>query len=374
MLNLPNVMQSANEIHIFGTSMMKLRSIAILLLLAFFANGYSQSCLPDGVTFTTQTQIDNFSTNYPNCDEIEGNVTITGSNISNLQGLNIITIIHGNLAVIQTDSLEDFSGLNNLISIGDQFIVGWWENNHNRRLKSFHGLENLRTIGSIFTVRANPLLSDFTGLDSLRSVFFLEIGKNERLSSLNGLVSLDSIHYGLIIAGTDSLVDLQGLSHLTFVKIYIEIKYNESLLSLSGLDNLTHNSLEYFLTIKNNPKLSYCEVQSICERLSDTSKHTEIYNNKTGCNSAIEVEDACLVYTPEKKHESKIRFWPNPASDKITIQGEYKEVYIYNQVGHLVLNYSDYKREINISSLESGLYVLVIVTIKGKEMRKLIIK
>ena len=33
-------------------------------------------CLPEGITFTTQEQIDNFQTNYPGCTEIEGDVYI----------------------------------------------------------------------------------------------------------------------------------------------------------------------------------------------------------------------------------------------------------------------------------------------------------
>ena len=47
----------------------------------------SQSCLPEGITFSTQEQIDNFQTVYPGCTEIEGDVKIEGENISNLYGL-----------------------------------------------------------------------------------------------------------------------------------------------------------------------------------------------------------------------------------------------------------------------------------------------
>ncbi len=33
-------------------------------------------CLPEGITFTTQAQIDNFQLNYPGCTEIEGDMKI----------------------------------------------------------------------------------------------------------------------------------------------------------------------------------------------------------------------------------------------------------------------------------------------------------
>jgi hypothetical protein len=33
---------------------------------------FSQGCLPEGITFTTQAQIDSFQIDYPGCTEIEG--------------------------------------------------------------------------------------------------------------------------------------------------------------------------------------------------------------------------------------------------------------------------------------------------------------
>ena len=45
---------------------------------------FAQGCLPEGITFTTQEQIDSFAINYPGCTEIEGFVDINGNNITNL--------------------------------------------------------------------------------------------------------------------------------------------------------------------------------------------------------------------------------------------------------------------------------------------------
>ncbi len=56
---------------------------------------FSQPCLPEGITFTTQEQIDNFQTNYPGCTEIEGDVIIGGNNISNLDGLSLVNAVGG---------------------------------------------------------------------------------------------------------------------------------------------------------------------------------------------------------------------------------------------------------------------------------------
>ena len=57
--------------------------IAIGMSFIFHTPLYSQSCLPDGITFSTQQQIDNFQIDYPGCSEIEGSVIINGNDITN---------------------------------------------------------------------------------------------------------------------------------------------------------------------------------------------------------------------------------------------------------------------------------------------------
>ena len=102
----------------------------LILLLALFAIShsivFSQGCLPEGITFTTQEQIDNFQTNYPGCTEIEGSVVIgnsSGSNIVNLNGLNHINSIEGSFIILHNDNLLNLSGLVNLNSIGGLFHI-----------------------------------------------------------------------------------------------------------------------------------------------------------------------------------------------------------------------------------------------------------
>ncbi len=61
----------------------------------FTLHSFSQPCLPSGITFTTQEQIDNFQSIYPNCTEIEGDMIIEGNDITNLEGLSVLTAIGG---------------------------------------------------------------------------------------------------------------------------------------------------------------------------------------------------------------------------------------------------------------------------------------
>ncbi len=55
---------------------MKKITLLLILSLGLQTAGFTQGCLPDGISFTTQAEIDNFQTNYPGCTEIEGDVTI----------------------------------------------------------------------------------------------------------------------------------------------------------------------------------------------------------------------------------------------------------------------------------------------------------
>ncbi len=80
-----------------------------------------QTCLPGGITFTTQQQIDDFPADYPGCSEILGNVVVSGQTlfeITSLDSLYSITAIHGNITMSNCYNLPNMQGLHNLVTIG----------------------------------------------------------------------------------------------------------------------------------------------------------------------------------------------------------------------------------------------------------------
>jgi hypothetical protein len=101
--------------------------LGILLLAGFRVPLFCQPCLQKGITFYSQQQIDSFQINFPACTEIEGDVTIDDgfpvNNITNLNGLNALTSIDGNLTIRNMDLLPDLSGLYNLVSIGGSLWI-----------------------------------------------------------------------------------------------------------------------------------------------------------------------------------------------------------------------------------------------------------
>jgi len=57
-----------------------MKTLSILFCAALYGiiSVHAQPCLPNGITFTTQGQIDSFPINYPGCTEIGGDVVIGG--------------------------------------------------------------------------------------------------------------------------------------------------------------------------------------------------------------------------------------------------------------------------------------------------------
>ena len=97
---------------------MKRFTLLIALAIISLANLFSQTCLPAGITLTTQAQIDSFQINYPGCTEIEGDVEITGDDITSLNGLSVLTSIGGDLQIDSNAVLTSLTGLDNTASIG----------------------------------------------------------------------------------------------------------------------------------------------------------------------------------------------------------------------------------------------------------------
>ena len=102
--------------------------------------GFAQ-CPTGIVKFQTQEDIDNFIIQYPHCTEIEGNVTIEGDEITNLNGLSNLTSIGGYLQISFNGLLENLNELNGIKSIGGDLNI--YNNNQLTNLEGFNLLESI---------------------------------------------------------------------------------------------------------------------------------------------------------------------------------------------------------------------------------------
>ncbi|MCD4734712.1 MAG: hypothetical protein K8R53_01590, partial [Bacteroidales bacterium] len=105
---------------------MKKSIVFLVLAYLLLASVSSQPCFPEGIIFTTQEEIDNFQANNPGCTEIQGNVLIgfeLDSDITNLDGLNVITAIGDSLKIKNNNALISIAGLSNLVSIENGLVI-----------------------------------------------------------------------------------------------------------------------------------------------------------------------------------------------------------------------------------------------------------
>jgi hypothetical protein len=227
--------------------------ILLFLVISFVSKVTAQDCLPDGITFSSQEQIDNFPNNYPGCTQILKNVLIKESvagNITNLDSLYQIIKISGNLVVASNTGLISLSGFKNLKITGGHVYIS-----NNPSLTSMNGLENLSSIGGYLKVRENDSLTSLSGLDNLTSVnMHLFLTNNNNLLSLNGLENLTSVKGDFSVVNNNTLATLNDLKNLTVVRGNVSISNNSSVNSLNGLKNLT--SLKGTLKVWKNDSLT----------------------------------------------------------------------------------------------------------------------
>lgn len=224
-----------------------LSTLFLTILSAFVLKG--QTCIPNGITFSSQQSIDNFSINYPDCSEIGGDVIIGISAIRNFGGLKNIKHIHGDFVIQIFNEMEDFSGLDSLQSIGGSFRI-----NLATDLINFNGLNQLREIGGAFIIKECERLQHFSGLEQLQSIGgTFSFGENQALTNVNGLNQLNRIGQNLIIKDNSNLSNLSGFDKLQKLGGFLEIDRNRALLTLNTFNQL--DTLSGGLKISSNQQL-----------------------------------------------------------------------------------------------------------------------
>ncbi|WP_432412850.1 T9SS type A sorting domain-containing protein [Rasiella sp. SM2506] len=300
---------------------------AAFLLFSFV--GFGQCPTDNVVWLQTQADVDAFAINYPNCTELNTNLIIgfNTSDINDLSGLSQLTQIGmpiGNgvtVSIAGGPNLLSLSGLENLEFIGGTFFI------EDTGITNLSGLESLTNIRDSFVVTRNANLINFVGVDVLSEVGSLSVSDNISQTSFEGMEAFQGITLGLgdiQINNLESLTSLQGLnnvskirqlrlvgcnvltnldpfSNLTELGSFI-IQDNESLSSINGLANADPEAVFFSLSIRDNPNLSYCSVQLLCENFDNTNPNVVIFieNNAPGCNTPQEVEDFCgVVFIPD---------------------------------------------------------------------------
>jgi hypothetical protein len=206
-----------------------------------------------GVTLSSQAEVDSFT-----CTEVNGGLTISGSDITNLNTLSSLSRVGGNLTISDNPNLETID-LPALETIGGSLSIS-----NNDNLGSISGFNSLLLVSSIY-IGGNSKLGSITGFNSLAHVLD-ETGWAPFMIAGND--ALTNIQFGALISTTNlrivnnpKLLALDGFPSLTHVYGDFEISNNESLKTINGFNKLTRISglprivLNSALLIENNASL-----------------------------------------------------------------------------------------------------------------------
>src|SRR5688500_2133171 len=239
-----------------------LRSLLLLPALIIIGKVQAQTCIPSVIIFTTQQQVDNFPSDYPGCSVVQGNIGITGNDITNLDSLIFITEIQGSMQI--GGSVSDISGFSNLIKIGGSVI--------NNLSSAPFEFPSLVVIGGNFNTLGFNSTYLFPSLDSLKgdlTVYHLgssapDINFNDldfvndvtlrgNIADYNVFASLDTIFGNLDIDENQLSVSINGFQTTQVVQGAISIFHNTQITGINGFNALlTCNGL----TVHHNNQLT----------------------------------------------------------------------------------------------------------------------
>lgn len=229
---------------------------------------------------------------------------------------------------------------------------------HGPALGSVSGLNNLNVIGGSLDLNFLPVfttINAFNGLDTIHASFFMY--QTPMLAQLSGFPELEVIGSSMWITG-NSLTTISGFGQLTSIGT-LQLAGCPMLNNIAAFDHAI--ALEH-LVLEDNPALSYCHVQAVCDHLSpDPPIVADIVNNATGCNSAAEVLSFCDFTTGIGSDSfGTAALYPNPSQDRLYVQSAFpiELIRIIGINGKAIEMGSPATQWIDVSNLAEGAYIL----------------
>ena len=134
------------------------------------------------------------------------------------------------------------------------------------------------------------------------------------------------------------------------------------------------NDQYYWMFEDNSDTISFTSTVELTEE----GMYYIFLTNKCGSDSdSLFVDNPLYSINENGVPDNEIIIFPNPANDIISIlennNDPVKQIKIYNQYGQLIMEVKSLKDNINISSFDKGIYMLIVETKIMKYRRKLII-
>lgn len=353
--------------------MMKYLRVAffVTFLTAITGPAFAQSCLPGGLTLTTQAEVNSFPVNHPGCTTIGGNVVILGETITNLAPLASVRQIDGDLQISSCSNLPNLNGLHSLHLIGGTVRI-----QNNAALRTL-GLDSLRSVrGDFMYISSSPRLQSLATLNRLDSIAgIFQVWDCDSLTSLTGLNGLRFVGATLAVFRNDRLLNINGLNALNRIGDALRIYENPVLNNLSALNHPV--SIGGALVITDNPLLSACAVSAVCNYLAAPPSFSAFSGNSAACNSAEIILAACTTSTSSVSYLEGLEVFPNPTDGMVWLKwpaATLKNARLTDLRGRTLWQTSVPVPFIDILPLSAGMYILEISTDSGNTAIKLIRK
>ncbi len=232
-----------------------------------------------GGLFFASTEVDNPAvihdiSGFSMLERVGGLMIRNTDSLTSLYGLhNIDSVAMSLIWITDNRELLSTSGLNGMVFHNLEHGDSEFRIENNPKLENLDGLEGITNVRGQLRIYNNPMLSDLTGLSNLHTVGHLDnSGGLFQLShfagsSLAGLEQL-RISQDLSISLSPFLNDIEALSSLDTVGCLVLLQCDE-LMNIDPLNSLTFTSLNGNLSLVDCPKIqSLPELNPINNRLS----------------------------------------------------------------------------------------------------------
>ncbi|UMY65110.1 MULTISPECIES: T9SS type A sorting domain-containing protein [unclassified Flavobacterium] len=261
------------------------------------------------------------------------------------------------------------------IQIEEALNVSYYFDANLGAVTSFEGLNSFANL-EYLTLAYNqvPTDLDLSGLDKLKYLFCYY----NSLTGVNleGCVSLETINLNLNYVTSLDVSELQALQILNCQNNYLttlDISACSALNSLScynnSLSNLNINNgvnwIPFDGTSGNFIGFGNTSISQVCTNLASVPLIADYYSPYTS-----NVTD-CTTLDSKESMVSEVKFYPNPAKDKIFFTEQMDEVAIYYFQKKLIV--SKNSNELDLSELASGIYIVKML-VRGATIYSKLIK
>ena len=252
----------------------------LFLLVLVWGSSLVQAQIQSDTTYTgniavnTQAQVNALRNTLAGKTIIDGNVTIVGSDITDLAPLGSIVRITGYFSVSRNRELTDLGDFPVLQTIGGYFLVrnndlltdlgdfpvlqtigGSFGVSRNRELTDLGDFSALQTIGESFNVNSNDSLTTLSNFPSLQSIGGrFEVGINSKLTDLGDFPVLQSIGGNFRVNSNSELTDLGDFPVLDSIGGYFSVSRNRELTDLGDFPVL--QSIGGYFYVSDNDTLT----------------------------------------------------------------------------------------------------------------------